>query len=352
MKIGLLAYSTDTGLGNQTFEFYYHMHPEKTLLIDLSQHNQMKTNHAKYPTAKVNMGYPTNDSIKWLVEGVDVIFVCETPLNYFLFEYAKSQGVLTIQQPNPEFLDYFRQPHLPKPDVLALPTPWMRDKIEALNLSSKIIQLPVPVNRELIPFREINRLETFIHIIGRPAVHDRNGTIAFLEAAKKLGDGYKYKIYMQVPTDKKAIEYHKPVAEAIEEAKKVVEIEVITDVPNYQNIYEEGDCLVLPRKYGGLCLPMQEALAAGMPVIMPSTSPNNDLLPSDWLVEANQVGSFFAHTDVDIYEINVDNLVDKMKSVALYMSVNNQIANSKAEEISWGSLKPIYTQVFSALLKS
>jgi hypothetical protein len=46
-------------------------------------------------------------------------------------------------------------------------------------------------------------------------------------------------------------------------------------LPNYLDQYKDGDVLVIPRKYGGLCLPMQEALAHGIPVIMPDIEPND-----------------------------------------------------------------------------
>lgn len=37
--------------------------------------------------------------------------------------------------------------------------------------------------------------------------------------------------------------------------------------------------MILPRKYAGLCLPMNEALMSGLPVIMTDIEPNNVILP-------------------------------------------------------------------------
>jgi glycosyltransferase involved in cell wall biosynthesis len=39
-----------------------------------------------------------------------------------------------------------------------------------------------------------------------------------------------------------------------------------------QTLYEGFDALIMPRRYGGLCLPMNEALTSGLPVIMSDTS--------------------------------------------------------------------------------
>jgi hypothetical protein len=40
----------------------------------------------------------------WLSDDVDLIFVCETPLNYCLFEKAEAKGVPVVLQYNYEFL--------------------------------------------------------------------------------------------------------------------------------------------------------------------------------------------------------------------------------------------------------
>ena len=41
--------------------------------------------------------------------------------------------------------------------------------------------------------------------------------------------------------------------------------------------------MIMPRRYGGLCLPLAEAMTSGLPVFRSSVSPNNEL-PADWLI--------------------------------------------------------------------
>src|SRR5581483_7515404 len=65
-------------------------------------------------------------------------------------------------------------------------------------------------------------------------------------------------------------------------------VKVKHNIANYEDIYKKGSVLVLPRKYGGNCLPMNEALSAGMPVIMSNISPQADFLPDKWLVDAKE----------------------------------------------------------------
>ena len=353
MKVGLLAYSTNTGLGNQTYEFYRHMKPSKTLIADLRRFNGMKTNHSLFEGAKIANGIPNCDEMDWLTQDVDVVFVAETPLNFCLFQKAKEKGVATIQQYNYEFLNFFKQPDKPKPTVLAAPTEWNIDKIKNLQ-AAKVVNWPVPINRQILPFREITKLQTIIHVIGRPAVHDRNGTLTFLDAIKKIGNRFKYKVFYQEPSDQRAIQYFKPVKENLNRARQNLNIEVITDVPKYQDIYKGGDLLVMPRRYGGLCLPMNEALSVGMPVIMSDISPNGQWLPKEWLIPAKFKQKFFAHVDVDVYEADANLLAFRILEFA--DSTKIQDANKKADEIaerlSWQNLLPEYEKLMTEAIQS
>jgi glycosyltransferase involved in cell wall biosynthesis len=44
--------------------------------------------------------------------------------------------------------------------------------------------------------------------------------------------------------------------------------------PDYWKLYRDFDVLLMPRRFGGLCLPAQEAAAAGLALVMTDTSPN------------------------------------------------------------------------------
>lgn len=352
MRLGLLAYASNTGLGYQTYQFYKHMKPVKTLVADLSRFNGMPIYKERFPDGRFVTGIPQRAEMDWLTDDVDAVFVAETPLNYDLYELAKRKGVATVQQYNYEFLDFFQHPAWAKPSILAAPTIWNADKVKALNVAP-VVDWPVPVNREDIPFREIKQLKNFVHIIGRPAVHDRNGTLSFLQAAKKIGDRFKYTIYLQKPTDRRAMEYHAPVARAIDEASQSLHLEVIEDIENYNDMYKFGSVLVLPRRYGGLCLPMQEALSAGMPVIMTDIDPNYQRLPKQWLVKAYKKKQFFAHVDIDVYEAEVNHLTFAMLQFdnTEYMQWSNKEANSIAEGLSWENQKQLQSDLFQQIVQ-
>lgn len=345
MKIGLLAFSTDTGLGNQTYEFYKHMKPHKVLVADLSRLNNVPTHHERFPDAQVVMGIPDCQAMDWLSDDVDVIFVCETPLNYCLFEKAQAKGVPVVLQYNYEFLDYLNQPQLAPPAVLAAPTIWHKKDVESLNIAP-VIDLPVPTEVSDINFREISECRTIFHIAGKQAVHDRNGTQTFVRAALKCGNKFKYIIYAQAidaETDRMILA-----------AQKRIDLQVIYDVEDYLEMYTVGDVLVLPRKYGGLCLPMQEALAAGIPVIMPDIEPNGYRLPQKWLVKADRKGSFMTRTEIDLYETDVDHLAFKMCEFGDedFMRWSNQEAKQIGKGLRWETLTPLYQSMLQQIINN
>jgi glycosyltransferase involved in cell wall biosynthesis len=352
MKIGLLAYSTNTGLGYQTLDFYENMKPDKVLIADISEHNGLQTFHSRFPGAQIYKALKTgqllsDEACEWLVDGMDVVFVCETPLNYHLYSYAQEKGVKVIQQYNYEFLDYFRQPRLHPPSMLASPSLWGMEKVKSMEIAP-VMHWPVPVNIDKIPFRQINEVKTFVHIIGRPAAHDRNGTLEFLEAARKLGKEFDYIVYIQEPKEKRVVEHFQPVLEALleTEAELWPHFKIVKDCPDNVEMYQSGEVLILPRRYGGLCLPMWEALSAGMPVIMPNISPNNTILPEDWLIEATIKSSFKAHTDIIVYKAYVNELVKKMRFLAHSDNIveANKKARMIAESMSWEKQKPLYIE--------
>lgn len=334
MKLGIIAYSTETGLGRQTYNLYKWLKPDKILLVDLFKFNKMPTNHSIYEgNVRITDGIPTNEDIEWLTNFVDNVFYCETPLNYYLHEVAKKKNVRIFQQYNYEFLDYFRKPFLHKPTKLIAPSMWNIDFVQNKQFAP-VQHLEVPIDRQDLPFRPITELKTIIHIIGRPGVHDRNGTLEFIEATKILGDDYKYIVYYQEPEDQRAIEYFKPVKEKLSQCSN---IELKSNIEDYRDLYKEGDLLVLPRKYGGLCLPMQEALSSGIPVIMPNISPNKFMLPHEWLCEAEYEGEFFAHTTIQKYKANVPSLVNTILQFSdkEFIIKANIEANNIAEKLSW-----------------
>ena len=333
MNIGAIVRSDCTGLGNQSKEFFDHI-TCKALVVDVSKVNQgMKQNHDWYPDSTVwyytRAGRIPSDVQKHFLMGLDVLVCFETPYDYSIFGLAKLMGVKTILQLNYEFLEYPCK--LPSPDLFAAPSLWHYPEIP-----DPKVYLPVPVAAEKFTARWMEK--TFVHVAGKPAVHDRNGTQVFLNCLKYVKSEINAHLYCQTAVSVPAIPAH---------------INLETHFGNKENYAEnyQGGVMVLPRKYGGLSLIVNESLAAGMPVIMPDISPNNLWLPKEWLVPAIRTGSFMCRKVVDIFEA---------ESVALAMKIDEfcdgefsvqqaEIATRMGQELYWAAMLPKYQQVFQEL---
>lgn len=341
-RLGILAYSSPTGLGYQTYGLYKHLKPKKVLVADLSSFNQMPVDHAKYKRARVTNGIPNTRDIDWLLTGVDAVFVCETPLNYDLFKEANKRGVVTILQPNFEFNDYLQNVSLPKPTVFALPSLWNINRMDR-RLFPNITHLPVPIDQ--MPQRDLKQARVFFHIGGLTAAGDRNGTDIFIAAVR---------LAKQYMPDARFILYAQRVEPERIQAARTLGIEIVKEVADSADLYKDGDVLVLPRRYGGLCLPAQEAIGCGIPVIMPKIDPNTRWMPGDWLTAVGpRTTTLKTRTQIMVFQPSpravAIKMIDWYKRDDLFRK-----AHLKAQEIgsglSWEARKVQYETLIDELV--
>lgn len=360
MRLGLIARADNTGLGIQTYEFYKHMQPSKTMVVDISHLNGNKQYLDRYTDAMYVRGFPTPVDIDKFLQELDVVFVAESPYNYYLYERARELGVKTVVQYNYEFFDWFANPHYPMPDMLAAPSRWHFDEIDdfAKKHGIKHEYLHCPVNRKALPFKERDRAYTFLHIAGKPAAHDRNGTETVIAASRHVKNpNASIVIHFQgeqglAHQATHSFDYYVDYLHAHGSDRNIMMAQL--DYENYADLYKDADVLLLPRRYGGNCLPVNEALSCGMPVIMTDISPNNDLLPRHWLVPTFKIGEFTPRTTVDIYASNDVVLAQKIDEFAnaapWWVALQSNNANAIAEQISWDTMKPKYVQAFEELI--
>lgn len=335
MKLGLIAVSSKTGLGYQTRDYYKFLKPIKTLVVDISSINGTIQNPDWYPDATFVKGFPQRKDLVEFLRGLDVVLTAETPYNFELFSMARERGVKTVCVENPEFYDYFRYPQLPMPDMIILPSNWMEAEIRAHAepLGTMVTQLHHPVDRDVFKFR-LRSTRKFIHIAGNPAVHDRNGTFDALNA---------HPSGLVVVTQKESL------AKFLKARYSMAR--VLEDVKDNLELYNLGDVLVFPRRYGGNCLPLNEALSCGMPVIMSDIAPNNNLLPKEWLVPAYQNGHFEPRARVNLYSVDVQRLKDKIAEFMTWdIEAESRKADHIAESISWTTLLPKWKEALESCL--
>lgn len=326
MRLGIIARCDNTGLGNQTRELVKMLNPDKILLIDSSFFNNNKQHpewYKDYNVIKTLRGMPRTKEIMSFLENIDVVISCETFYYVDLIKIAKQKNIKTILQYNYELFGNMIYPEWELPDILLSPSIWNMDIVnERFGSKTKLIHLPPPTDTSLFDNTRQNNLskthKRILHVGGKKAAKDRNGTDTVVEMLKYSKADYELVITTQTPlefnTKDSRLNLNK------------------TNVENREDLYNNFDAMILPRRYAGLCLPMNEALISGLPVFMTDISPNNQILPREWLVESNKIGDFRTKSMVNIYEANAEKLANLVDD---YVE-NKNIYESKQRAIDIG----------------
>jgi hypothetical protein len=335
-NLGLIARADNRGLGQQTWAVFRQMRPAKTLVVDCPSQQPLPLRLERFPGAEV-VGIPTRDEIRRFLDGLDTVYTAETGYTPHLWAEAQRMGVRTILHANYEFLD-----RADRPTVWAAPSTWHLSRFP-----SGTVHLPVPIESDRFP--RITRPLTarrFLHPIGRPAIHDRNGTADLIAALRYVRSEITVVITCQQPGY---------VDSLLRGAVVPDHLRVLIhdgDDEHYWDKYRGMDAMILPRRFGGLCLPLNEALGAGIPTIMPDIAPNNDWLPASWLVPAHRVGEFDAKQHIDLYSAYPQALAERIDTLASSTSAYAAAcahARELADQLSWAANKPEYERLCSPL---
>ena len=329
-EVGLIARADNRGLGQQTWGFYRHMRPAKTLVIDCPSKQPLKLHLDRFPDAKTVKAI-TPAIVEDFCDGLDVIWTAETGYSKNLWREADKAGVATVLHANYEFWE-----------PTDTPTKLVAASIWHLGDYPPGTQyLPVPIETDRFPEREpAKTAKRFLHVVGRPAIHDRNGTLDLLLALQHVETPIEVTITCQQPGYVGSlINTH-----SIRIPSRVTMRVESVDALHYWTKYEHQDALILPRRFGGLCLPAQEAIGAALPVVMPNIEPNGWLHP-DWLVKATKAGDFQAKQPVTYYRTDPQLLAQVMDRLATdehFYADSVAYALRQRDALSWNNQTTAY----------
>lgn len=328
MRLTVIVRADTTGLGVQSRNWVRLLNPDKVVIINSQPFNGNEQHLEWYKgyNRMVVDGFIQPHQFAQILSHTDCLLTFEIPYNYNLLAHARSMGVKTILQNNWEFTDYLRDPTLPLPDLLINHSYWHLDDQKARwpEISD---YCPSPLFMEDFYdnyYKNTRRKGTrrFLHVAGRNTYQDRNGTNDLLEAVKHIPRNIDFELVVKTQTV--------PVDNSLDPR-----VTINRDSPvNEHYLYNDFDAMVLPRRYAGACLPMNEALASGLPVIMTDIEPNNKVLPSFWLVKANRVSSFIARTSVDVYSADSRDLAARMAQFAVADEILMQGYKEEAHKIA------------------
>lgn len=305
---GAVVYATEQGLGRQAKDFYDNGIIDTVLVWKHSSY----TNHYEWYPNRVS-------SFDELLDKCDKIIFLETPYDWSFILKARERGVKTIL-----FIMYectrFPLPYFP--DVLVGGSILER---EFFGDDVKVINVPVP---KALKWKQRTRAKVFIHNAGHGGLAGRNGTAELIKAIPLVKSDCKFIIRSQFPL---SIPYNDPRLTVI-----------IGDQP-YETLFSEGDVFVYPDKFGGSCLPLQEAHASGMAVMASSRHPTNTWLPIEILIPIKGYKKDRAYSVIDsaiVDPVDIANKIDEWYDKDItHLSL---VGKKWGEDNSWDKLKPQY----------
>ncbi len=317
MRLGLIARADNGGLGNLTWEFARHLIPDRVLGIDLGERGRGPTHWDRFPGAVVNDGMDSDldaDLVRRFCDGLDVVYSAETLYRSDVAEIARSVGCRTVLHAMPELW----RADLALADVVWAPTTWALERLPA---GTKVV--PVPVARDRLPYRERTSGSVLYHL-GAPAMLDRNGTHLLHHALPGVGAlGHLIVGGIGCPT-----------------ATKRVSVEQRPPAVDYWDAHPpEADVLVLPRRYAGLSLPMQECAAMGMAIITLDLEPQRQWVAAEGLVPAQPWRKAqFAGGEFLIHQCaarDLASVIERLLTDPAAVKTSSVTSDHHAEEIGW-----------------
>jgi glycosyltransferase involved in cell wall biosynthesis len=240
------------------------MRPDATLLVDMGPlAGPFELHPERYPDAVRahfdGVQFTDERLVRSFLERIDVCYTAETMYDLRLPTWCAEHGVRLAVHINPEFWKLQAEHTMWSSVDWWAPTSW---RLETLPVATTVMPVPVPLDRWEVPAPEREH-PVFLHVAGHRAAADRNGTSLVLAALQRMTGP----LHVRLVTQGERL--------PIPKCAPGVEVEIVTGgVDDYWRLYDDADVMLLPRRYGGLCLPANEAAGAGLALVMTDCPPN------------------------------------------------------------------------------
>jgi hypothetical protein len=308
---GTVNFATEQGLGLQARAFIRHGVIDRILVA----RHPVYDNHPEWYTPEQSIG--TAGELLGACERL--IFMEHVFGLGNLVTRARELGVQTVLVTHYEFTGNL--PNELQFDAVVAPS----EEDLAHYLGATRLNIPVDV-----PWKQRREARVFVHNAGHGGVKGRNGTQELLAAMAHVKSPLKLIVRVQPHAHQQGFHSSDP------------RVEIRVGSAPYETLFDEGDVFVLPDKFGGSFLSMQEAYAAGMPV-MASDRTNNRWLPNEFLIPVERYADDHIRIPIASAVINPKSIAEKLDEMyGRNISEASLSGREWARVNSWDALRRAY----------
>ena len=329
-RAGLVGFSCATGLGILTGEFYRNLPGTRWLVVP---HPQLGTDDRAFDAACRLWPGSSGDSgylEQWL-SGLDAVVSIEREFVDGLWASARASGVTTVLIPAAEWLDP-ASATLRFVDRFIAPTRACREVLVRAGYGDRALYLPCPIDTTRFAFRVRERANVFVHFRGWGGHEGRKGTDLVVAAARRCPD-IPFIICGQRAVD--------------EVLPDNVQVYGPFDDPEEQ--YTMGDVAIQPSRWEGIGLQVLEAMACGLPAIVPDAPPLNEYPNGAGLRVRARPRPIVLAQCWTAWETDVDGLVAAIRRLhGRPIAALSRDARRRVELRSWSRLRRRYNRALTA----
>lgn len=343
LRIGSLVYATEQGLGILARDFFDNGIITDPVIVRHGRHPNRSEWYPKGTPVIADLRRDTARLVEPVLREVDAMLFFETPFQWPLIRRCRELGVKTVLMPMFE-CEPERLPE--KPDLFLNPS--LLDQV----YYPEGVFLPVPVNTNLVPWRQRTEAKVFVHNAGHGGLKGRNGTAETAEAMKYVKSPARLLLRAQESSRQYwAAGQLRDANDHPTNLSPNIDLRIGT-VP-YGDLWQDGDVFLFPEGFNGLSLPLQEACASGMLVMCGDRFPMNTWLPREPLIPVagyrkERIGPPYNEYDRACFSPReIAAKIDEWygRDISAY----SESGKAWAESMSWQALKPKYLEVLEAL---
>ena len=333
MRVGCIQYASEQGLGILAKSFY-----DAGVITDMMvfRHGSRKSHMEWYPSGTMELvDRPFNGSIvEGIIKDVDVMLFFETPHDWSVLDLCRRLKTPTVL--------------VPMYECTPIRTKYCADKVIVPSLldlqyypGSTFIPIPVPDDT----FELRTKANMFLHNAGNIGLRKNKGTMELMQAMPYVKSDLRLHIRAQDVGGLKSI---------ISQVPRITQDPRVSfqfgSIP-YHQLYTGYDVLVAPEKVSGLCLPIQEARAAGMVVMASDRHPHNTWLPKESLIhvsayqQASMGGPYHTFDEAVLDPRDIASCMDALYGTDI--TSYSQSSVDWAASMSWSTLKPVWMEALS-----